>query len=71
METLFSGRNTPTNLQQITHDLDAQLLEFTLMARAREQAAVEANTAEEAEKDAWRREETKKIEDMVSGCPAA
>lgn len=59
------GANLPVNLTQIAHDLDAKLLEFTLMAKAREQIADEANTAEEVEKDAWRQGETKRVEDMV------
>lgn len=59
------GVHLPANLSQIAHDLDAKLLEFTLMAKARKQIADEANTAEEVEKDAWRQEETKRVEDMV------
>ncbi len=59
------GDNLPVNLTQIAHDLDAKLLEFTLMAKAREQVADEAKTAVEAEKGAWRKEETKRVEDMV------
>lgn len=59
------GESLPVNLVQIAHDLDAKLLEFTLMAEAREQVAKEALTAEEAEKDAWRQAETKRVEDMV------
>lgn len=35
------------------------------MAKAREQIADEAHTAEEVEKDAWRQGETKRVEDMV------
>lgn len=65
MPTLV-GDNLPVNLTQIAHDLDAKLLEFTLMAKAREQVAEETHTAEEAEKGAWREEETKRVEDMVS-----
>lgn len=59
------GANLPVNLAQIAHDLDAKLLEFTLMAKAREQIADKAHTAEEVEKDAWRQGETKRVEDMV------
>lgn len=35
------------------------------MAKAREQIADEAHTAEEVEKDAWRQGETKRVEEMV------
>lgn len=63
--TLLSGGDLPVNLAQVADDLDVQLLEFTLMAKAREQAAGEAHTAEEAEKVAWRQAETKRIEDLV------
>ncbi|CAM9898127.1 unnamed protein product [Ectocarpus sp. 4 AP-2014] len=62
---LSPRESLPVNLVQIAHDLDAKLLEFTLMAKAREQVAKEALTAEEAEKDAWRQAETKRVEDMV------
>lgn len=62
---IFLGDDLPVNLTQIAHDLDAKLLEFTLMAKAREQVAKEAQTAAEAEKGAWRKEETKRVEDMV------
>ncbi|CAM9314821.1 unnamed protein product [Ectocarpus sp. 12 AP-2014] len=62
---LSPRENLPVNLVQIAHDLDAKLLEFTLMAKAREQVAKEALTAEEAEKNAWRQAETKRVEDMV------
>lgn len=54
------------NLTQIGHDLDAKLLEFTLMAKARQQVTEEAKRAHEAEKNAWRQIETKRVEDMVS-----
>lgn len=38
----------PVSLAQIGLDLDAQLLEFTLMAKAREQAGDEVDKTEEA-----------------------
>lgn len=59
------GENLPVNLTQIAHDLDAKLLEFTLMAKARERVAKEAHSAAEAEKTAWREGETKRVEDEV------
>ena len=55
------------NLGQIAHILDTELLQFTLMARAREKAAREADMAEEDEKIAWKQGETRRIEDMVRG----
>jgi len=61
----LAGDNLPINLTQIAHDLDAKLLEFTLMAKAREKVAEEAHTAAEAEKGAWKEEETKRVEEMV------
>lgn len=64
MPTLL-GENLPVNLNQIAHDLDAKLLEFTLMAKARERVANEAHSAAEAEKDAWREGETKRVEEEV------
>lgn len=61
----FSGGDLPVSLAQIAHDLDAQLLEFTLMAKAREQAAEGIQIAEEAERAAWSQAETKRVEEMV------
>lgn len=61
----FAGKNSPVNLSQIAHDLDAKLLEFTLMAKAREQLADESDQAEEAEKFAWRQGERQRIERKV------
>lgn len=59
------GENLPVNLTQIAHDLDAKLLEFTLMAKARERVSEEAHSAAEAEKSAWKEGETKRLEDEV------
>lgn len=59
------GKKHPVNLGQIAHDLDAKLLEFTLMAKARERVAEEARSVAEAEKNAWREGETKRVEDEV------
>eukprot|EP00903_Cladosiphon_okamuranus_P007015 g6824.t1 len=62
---LSPRENPAVNLTQIAHDLDAKLLEFTLMAKARERVADEAHLAAEAEKNTWRERETKRVEDEV------
>lgn len=65
MHWSLSGEDLPVNVCQVGHDLDAQLLEFKLMADAREQAANDSHKAEEAEKLSWTQAETKRIEDMA------
>lgn len=62
---LLSGGDLPVSVGQVGHDLDAKLLEFKLMANAREQAAYDSHKAEEAKKLAWTQAETKRIKDMV------
>eukprot|EP00752_Nemacystus_decipiens_P011302 g10044.t1 len=55
----------PTDSMWALLDNYHRLLEFTLMAKARERVAEEAHSAVEAEKSAWRDGETKRVEDEV------
>lgn len=45
----------PVSLAQIGQDLDAQLLEFTLMAKAREHTADEVDKAEQVQEETTRK----------------
>lgn len=65
VEPHSSGGVLPVTAGQIAQDLEAHLLEFTLMANAREQAAAQAKTAQEAERTAWREKETRRIVEKV------
>lgn len=60
-----SGGDLPVSLAQIGLDLDAHLLEFTLMAKAREQATDEIDKAEEAITHVSTQGETARLTDEV------
>lgn len=65
VEPRVSGGGLPVTVGQIAHDLEAHLLEFTLMANARQQAEIQAKKTEEADRKTWREEERRRIEDVV------
>ena len=65
VESRSSGGGLPVTVGQIAHDLEAHLLEFTLMANARQQAETQAKSVEEADRKTWREEERRRIEGVV------